>query len=190
MGQGTYLNGAWSPELEYRAGLPCLNGSFVGDSLPRGRAAAKRGREREAARVVTARRKRGKKRSSRRNSSGPHFRHFRATRVGDDDDDDDDDDFRRRASRGEVVGRKVAVPRGRRSTDCNVARNYVSAVSTADILPSSPAPPGSLACILPRPQPQEFEVSKGCRKGAALLFRSVSRARHLDCGFRFPPRAE
>lgn len=37
---------------------------------------------------------------------------------------------------GEVVGREM--PRGRRSTDCNVARNYVSAVSTADIPPSSP----------------------------------------------------
>lgn len=36
-----------------------------------------------------------------------------------------------------VVGRrKMAAPRGRRSTDCNVARNYVSAVSTADIPPS------------------------------------------------------
>lgn len=86
---------------------------------------------------------------------------WRGRRVG-------DDDFGLSSTTrcdGEVVGRrKVAVPQGRRSTDCNVARNYVSAVSTADIPPNPLSPhaafrPCPPTCILPRPQPQEFGVN-------------------------------
>jgi len=100
-----------------------------------------------------------------------------ARRVGDNDDDPDSSSTR---NEGKVVGREV-VPRGRRSTDCNVARNYVSAVSTADIPPASFSElralfsPYPLTCILPRPQPQEFGVSmKGLQEPAAFLFRSSS----------------
>jgi len=54
------------------AGLSCLNGSFARDSLPCGRAAPERGRERGAARVVTAR-KGTRGGSDERNSSGPRL---------------------------------------------------------------------------------------------------------------------
>lgn len=96
-----------------------------------------------------------------------------ARRVG---DNDDDPGSSLTTNEGKVVGREVAVPRGRRSTDCNVARNYVSAFSTADIppLPSPRRPPHPLTCILPRPQPQEFGASMKGLQEPAFLFRSSS----------------
>lgn len=75
---------------------------------------------------------------------------------------------------GEVVGREVAVPRGRRSTDCNVARNYVSAVSTADI-PPPPAPRRWFALHPLHMHPSAtaaagISACRDCARRAALFF--------------------
>lgn len=135
----------------------------VRDSLPRDRAEPEERESAKEARRITAGTERKTKENSVRDGK---FRRFAsldtsAGRADDNDDDDDDPGSLSTRNEGEVVGR-VAVPRGRRSTDCNVARNYVSAVSTADI-----PPPPSLrrsprilsTCILSRPQPQEFGAS-------------------------------